>query len=352
MQASSSSSSSSSSLSQADEEKIASLILSFYSSLSVHGKPKSPTEYTVLAAFVAIIDSEEDSDSESSSSSPSSSASIGNEPSTKRVRLSTSSSSSKKEYVLLSMATGTKSLGHSLIDPLGSTLNDSHAEILAHRSLLKLFQQAILRLLIEEKIEKNNEKYEKIIQKLENFSKNNEKIIKNQFLSFTNHFLCPFQRNFLQNNEKNEEIHLNTDRIDDFSIFSLKKNWRICLYVSDPLCGDASLFSRTYVEEISEALTGAKAFGYEYNKEMNPVEEYLLQREKIYYQLKNKKKNEKNLENDEKNDQINLQMDEKVTPLGWIRTKSGRNDLPSSSLSLSLSCSDKVTKWIQLGLQG
>lgn len=143
----------------ADMEEVGQEILKLYSLLPENGKPDKK-QYTILSGIVAYIPL------------------LGHIP--------------------ICLCTGTKCLSNT--DPNfspGSTLSDSHAEVLARRSLIRYF----LLCLIE--------------------------IMRNSSYEFDDS--CPF-------------------RIGDCGKFELKPEWTFWMYVSDSPCGEASIYQRSSVE--------------------------------------------------------------------------------------------------------
>ena len=96
----------------------------------------------------------------------------------------------------------------------------------------------------------------------------------------------------------------------------LRKGLTLNLYISDNPCGDASIYSRCGVGGgEDEGYTGAK---------------------------RAKKSESGEVDSEERQGQ----------ELGVLRTKSGRSDIPDKFRTASMSCSDKICRWLCLGLQG
>ena len=183
------------------KDEIAQEILNLYSLLPLNGKPLLSNQYTILSGIIAQIKlphlslhSTYNSNSNSTTISPSDSITH-----TTTTLITNNTLNNEKNYLLLpiSLTTGTKCLSNTSPGyQQGITLSDSHAEVLARRSLIRyllLFAIEILK---------------------------DSSLIQSQ--------TCP-----LLLIEKNNQIK-----------FQIKENWNWWLYISDNPCGNASIYQR------------------------------------------------------------------------------------------------------------
>ncbi|XP_020079944.1 tRNA-specific adenosine deaminase 1-like [Ananas comosus] len=178
-------------------ERVSDAALSLYRSLPKKGKPQG-RESTVLAAFLI--------------SSPS------------------------HDLDVVALGTGTKCIGGSLLSPRGDVVNDSHAEIIARRSLLRYFYSEIERL---------------------SSARSNEGVIKNDFG-------C-------------EESPSSIFSLDSSSYekkkYKMKKGWHLHLYITQLPCGvfstsqlpPSSVGSLSSEQKLNHDNKVSGSFGYSLN---------------------------------------------------------------------------------------
>lgn len=176
-------------------ERVTEAVLSTYRTLPKKGKPQG-REVTVLAAFLI--------------SSPS------------------------EELEVIAMGTGTKCIGRSRLSLKGDIVNDSHAEIIARRALLRYFYFQIRYL---------SEIYKKCRDNNENIQLQADDAAK---------VSCLDKTGFGQ------------------ETFKMKQGWELHLYISQPPCGDASVASDMYPSQGS--LSTEDIPGYSFRRSNNLME--------------------------------------------------------------------------------
>ncbi|KAI3444571.1 hypothetical protein Pfo_001236 [Paulownia fortunei] len=153
-------------------EKVSAAVMSIYNSLPKKGKPQG-REVTVLAAFLL--------------SNPS------------------------QELQVVALGTGTKCIGHTRRSSSGDVVNDSHAEVIARRSLLRYFYTEI----------------DCITKKYIKHSHNNGSVVSQS------------------DDMTNSIFHLSSDKLGKGK-FKLAPGWQLHLYISQLPCGEASVNSQLF----------------------------------------------------------------------------------------------------------
>ena len=278
---------------------IAQTVFNTYNKLPAGGKPRSMQEFTVLASIVASF------------------------PRTNRA----TSDSDNYEHVTISLATGTKCIGSDLAarDKAGRLLRDSHAEVLARRGLLRhlLITAKDLMRMERERGAKETQIEEKNGQGLTFAERDSE----SETQSLSRYCLLERCPSFPDTAVKRG------------SIYRLRPDVHLSLYVSDSPCGDASIYATLSGDQ---AFTGAKRLA----GSSGTIEST--------QSIPNRSSCQNCVKEGEKETILGTEVVREggAQALSVVRLKSGRSDLSLALRTQSMSCSDKIARWTILGLQG
>ncbi|KAJ6679647.1 A-TO-I RNA EDITING REGULATOR ADR-1 [Salix purpurea] len=193
-----------------------------------------------------------------------------------------------KNWRLLRWGTGTKCVGRSLLSNRGDIVNDSHAEIIARRALIRFFYAEILHI---------------IGDSCEDGCNNGSIEVK-------------------INDGSSWIFELEHDSCGGEEKFKLREGWQLHLYISQLPCGDAS---------VSSPLSPARNV-FRREGDLPPS---LCENGSTSDLLEVTKENNGRLSTDGSQTS------------GMVQRKPGRGDT-----TLSVSCSDKIARWNVVGVQG
>ncbi|KAB1205244.1 tRNA-specific adenosine deaminase 1 [Morella rubra] len=260
-------------------ERVSEKVFSLYNSLPKKGKPQG-REVTVLAAFLV--------------SSPS------------------------QELEVVALGTGTKCIGRSLLSPRGDLVNDSHAEIIARRALLRFSPALTLNLLVLYILRMGSIWVFLFVY----FSKNERLYLYAQIQCLT-HFNnqqkhVDSSNKFLGGDINDLHFQLDPDNPGQGK-YTMKSGCQLHLYISQLPCGDASLSCplSSLKSKLSREIDSLSFMGNLNNSTSGSVE----------VSIKNN--------------------GDASQPIGLVQRKPGRGDT-----TLSVSCSDKIARWNVVGVQG
>ena len=211
----------------------------------------------------------------------------------------------------------------------GMVLHDSHAEVLARRGLMKV----LLR---------------EISDDLAIFEKTKEHGARDQ----STHDYPRKSRTLLQRG---------CDKSNPNEIaYEIKHNIQLHLYISDSPCGDASIYDIAPVYNASKGnsneninFTGAKIImPPSFDIRSGDTQNFTPCGEKNNADTPTDKEPKSNGNcNDNPIHNVSIAR-EKTQITSALRLKSGKSNIPNHLRSFSMSCSDKICKWMVLGLQG
>eukprot|EP01039_Chlorochromonas_danica_P010300 gene10300-11400_t len=278
------------------KDRMVSFFCDFYGKLPSNGKPQSEGEFAILAGLIVSWPTVKQNKSSASLSTDceSSSPTAADHSRDKERTIEEEG----EEYAVLALATGTRSANSDLIDSAGAVLADGHAEVLARRA----FQHFLLETLL-----------------LLESSPSSSLIQKDP--------LCILERSC---SVSPQDSGLRPG-VSAASRYRLKEGYSLHLVVSDAPCGDAAIYPVQHLPPATSSdqndvkaimnFTGAKRLLC--STEAKPEGDGTS----IVFER-------------EGGDQV----------CGCLRIKPGRSDI--NNRSLSMSCSDKIARWIVLGLQG